>query len=76
MGIRCLGSLPDLFLSRGRVPIQDVLFDGAAEEDHLLGNQSDLVAERFDPDIPDIVPIKKNLPLGDIEETRDQRNQG
>ncbi len=56
--------------------IGDVVPHRLVEEDDLLGDQGDLVPQRLHLQRPDIPAIHFQHPAGDVEEPRDQVDQG
>src|SRR6202022_3511236 len=62
-------------MHRVRLTIRDILRHGAGEQDGLLGDQANLLAERCNLDPAKIVPVDFHRPLRWIVEARDQVDQ-
>ena len=74
-GARVACGLLDLLARRVTVPVRDVLGYRALEEDDLLRDDADLLAEGADPDAGDVRPVDEDASLVGIEEAGDEREE-
>src|SRR5437879_3042804 len=66
----------DLFVAGTRTPKRDVFADGAPEQQLVLQNQANLLAQRLQRVGPDVFAIDTDLALARVIEARDQAHQG
>ena len=74
--VRGLGGSLDLGIGRLEAPVADVLADRVCEEDRLLRDHSDLLAQRADRHLPDIPAVHADLPSDRIVEAADEVHEG
>src|SRR5207245_643190 len=66
----------DLLVAGTGTPERNVFADGAAEHQLVLQNQADLLAQRLQRVVPDVLAIDTDLALARVIEARDQAHQG
>src|SRR5439155_8752470 len=76
MGLGEPGDVLDLFVAQPGSPERDVLADRGREEKRVLGDRSDLASERVETHVPDVGPVDRDAPRGDVVEPGHQRGQG
>ncbi len=75
MGIRRLGRPDDVFLAFCNIAVGDIVADGIVEQYRLLGDDADLLAERFHRNVPYIDPVDHHPAFLNVIETRYEVNQ-
>jgi hypothetical protein len=75
MGHRILRRPLDLRVGRVRPAEADILADGVVEEDDLLADKGDSVAERSDVDLGDVLAVDEDSAAGRVVESEDQGHQ-
>ena len=71
-----VGRGDDLLLAGSRTAKGDVLPQGPAEDEGVLQDQADLLAQRLQGVVPNVLAINQDRAPGGVVEARDQANQG
>ena len=72
-----LGGLDDFIAGGIRAPERDVVVDGSREQEALLGNDPELAAKRFLPDVVEIDPVDRDPAFTRLVEAGEQlRDRG
>ena len=64
------------FLRNARLAVGDVIAHGVVEKHGVLGNDTDLCPQRGQCDIAHVPAIHQQTPGGNVEEPREQMNEG
>lgn len=67
-----LGRANDFFPRRVRMTVRDVVVDGPAEQDRILGDDADTRAPRLWDELADVLPVERHGPLGGVVEPEKQ----
>src|SRR5918997_2411957 len=76
VGVGCFGGLDNLFRGSVQLPVGDVLLDGGAEEDRVLEDDPDLLAQGLELVVLYVSPIDPDGAASGFVEAEDQADEG
>src|ERR687898_2736008 len=76
VGVGCFGGLDDLLRRGVQLAVRDVLLDGGAEEDRVLEDDPDLLAQGLEFVVLYVSPIDPDGAASGFVEAEDQADQG
>ena len=66
----------NLFLRHVRLAVSNVVPHGIVEQHGLLSDDAHLLAQRGQRDVADVLTVNEQSPVADVEEARDQMDEG
>src|ERR687897_253333 len=76
VGVGCFGGLDNLLRGGGQLTVGDVLLDGCPEEDRVLEDDPDLLAQGLELVFPYVSPIDPDGAASGFVEAEDKADQG
>jgi hypothetical protein len=76
MGVRCFGGLDDLLRRRVQLAVGDVLLDGGAEEDRVLEDDPNLLAQGLELVVLYVSSVDPDDASSGFVEAEDKADQG
>ena len=73
--LRALGGPLDLLAGGVRPPVGDVVVDGGAEQERVVGDDADLRAQRVELDVADVGAVDQHRAAGDVVVAAEQRDE-